>query len=307
MGADLLGLVIVMLRSIFSDFPTVPPSQSRVAFTVFALTTGVAGPAFAVVLHPGAVTPGSKPADEVVGRWGSNASVVVVGKEGWAWSPYVLTTRHQGGGLGTSVVIDAVTYTVAEVFNEPAAGGSADLRVARLEKDGSNAELGTFAQLYDATDEAGQATVIGGFGKGRGAELTDGDGTYYEWSGAANTTQRWGQNDIEGTLTTAAGSYTSATITLDFDSTVSDAALASWDSGGGWFLESGGTWHVAGLSAYVETIPKSYFLPADDPDINEAIRVSSYSSWIDSVMTVPEPSTAGLLLLGGLALRRRRS
>ena len=75
----------------------------------------------AVVLHTDVQDP-NHPNDAVVGRWSTNASVVAVGPN------YIITTRHQGGGTGTSVVLGGVTYYAAEEIDH----GTADLRVIRL-------------------------------------------------------------------------------------------------------------------------------------------------------------------------------
>ena len=130
---------------------------------------------------------------------------------------------------------------------------------------------------------------MGGFGKGRGSPLTNGDGTYgYSWSGSNNQTQRWGQNKLDGTGT-ASDSYTSYVITADFNGPNEpcvppyESAIAEWDSGGGWFIHYGGKWKVAGLSRGVQHLGESWFSP---PDSIDAVRISSYATWISQ--TIPE-------------------
>ena len=68
--------------------------------------------AHGVVLHNSSM-PTDRPADVIVGRWGSNASCVAVGDD------YIATTRHQGGGVGTTVVLGGVSYRVAESTISP--------------------------------------------------------------------------------------------------------------------------------------------------------------------------------------------
>src|SRR3989304_9329776 len=83
-------------------------------------------PAQAIILHPegepnlAAWT--DRPDDDVVGRWGSNASCVAIARN------CIVTTHHQGGGASTSVQIAGVTYSIAQIWNHP----TADLRLVRL-------------------------------------------------------------------------------------------------------------------------------------------------------------------------------
>src|SRR4051794_11967160 len=99
------------------------------AFLAFAWFVGsllAVGTARGVVLHTGdtGVPAGSRPADAVAGRWFNNASCVAIAPD------YLITTRHQLGGVGTSVEFAGVPYLVAE--QTPL--GTADLRVCRITK-----------------------------------------------------------------------------------------------------------------------------------------------------------------------------
>lgn len=283
-----------------------------VAGGLFAAPVDVA----AVVVHTGddaGVPAAERPPAAVVGRWGTNASAVAIGPN------HILTTRHQGGGVGTAVVFGGTSYTVAEVIPI----GNADLRVARII---SPVSLTQWVGLYTGTNEVGQTAVVGGYGQGRGSDLTDATGTYgYTWDGSGNTTQRFGRNQIDATGTataTAEDPYTSVVIEADFDpreqltSVPFEAALAEFDSGGGLFLLDGGVWKVAGINRGAEHLGRSIFranlgdvdIPGgrDGPDLVDAVRVSAYASQIAAA--VPEPSAAGAALLAavGLLARRRR-
>ena len=271
----------------------------------------------AVVLHTGddaGVPAAERPPDGVVGRWGTNASAVAIGPN------HILTTRHQLGGVGTSVVFGGVTYTVAE--ETPI--GNADLRVARV----TGGSLAQFVALYTGVNEVGQTAVLGGYGQGRGANLDDLAGTYgYQWDGSGNTTLRFGRNQIDATGTAnpePGAPYTSAVIGADFDpraqltSAPVEASLAEFDSGGGLFVLDGGVWKVAGIARGVEHSGRSIFRAnvadpdnpggRDGPDLMDAVRVSTYAAQITAA--VPEPSAAAVVLLAGcglLARRRRRA
>jgi hypothetical protein len=179
------------------------------------------GAAHAVVIHPaddGVTVPG--PAASVVGRWGGNASAVAVAPN------HILTTRHQGGGVGTMVVFGGTTYEVAEIVNvEPA-----DLRIARITTPGGAgpANLGAFTPLYTGPDVV-QNFTLGGFGRGRGANLTTTGGTYgYAWNGDGNTTLRFGRNRLEtaGNAVDSQNGYTSAVVGADFDAPGTGNAVA---------------------------------------------------------------------------------
>lgn len=267
--------------------------------TVWALVLlcGLGTAAPAGVLHPsGDPFAGDKPVDAVVGRWGSNASCVAIGEQ------YIITTRHQGGGVGNvSVVFGAGTYDVAEIF----AHSAADLRVVRLEPTGgAPAVLGSWVDVYAGTDEVGKTAVIGGYGKRRGSTLLDGNGDpyAYDWTGAANDILTWGRQNIDGTEIASGMDVLSA----DFDAADApedpgnarqwvehELGLASWDSGGGVFLKDGvGGWDVAGLGRTVERIGESRFrspITGDlDPDSMDAVRLSSYAPWIGEVLARSE-------------------
>lgn len=253
-------------------------------------------PALSVVLHPDGepnlLIWTDRPDPDVVGRWGSNASCVAVS------SNCVITIRHAGGGVGTPVEIGGKTYTVTQIWNCDAV----DLRIARL----YGANLTSFVSPYENTDEIGRQTVIGGYGDGRGAILQTSGTTYgYEWDNSANTTRRFGTNKIDGAGNDSnVAGFVSDIIVADFDGlsddlfTIYEGISADHDSGGGWFIKVGGIWKVAGLCRAVNAhyeeghsgdpayrLYESWFRNRANPviflpDYFDAVRVSSYSTWI---------------------------
>ncbi|MCX5674455.1 MAG: autotransporter-associated beta strand repeat-containing protein [Planctomycetota bacterium] len=267
-----------------------------------ALGLLAASPALGLVQHPnisgymnseGPPDASLMPPAGVVGWFADNASAVAIAPD------LIITTRHQGYrsvGVGVNFGGD---YTVYDWFVHPVA----DIRIGRIRTfpGGQPAALTDTVGLYTATDEVNQTATIGGFGKQRGATYPD----YYTWAGLNNQTRSWGRNKFE---TTQAGqTYTSffgETYTCNFLVSYFDdygaagrvpyeAAVADWDSGGGWFLQSGGVWKLAGLTMGAHQPPespgnRSYFRGMPTPSggsAQDAIRISAYDEWITGVLT----------------------
>jgi hypothetical protein len=98
-------------------------------------------------------------------------------------------------------------------------------------------------------------------------------------------------------------------IGADFDSPGSGGASAlewlgsNFDSGSGWFTQVNSQWQLAVLSTggYINGVNKY-------GSTTLGVRIGNYTDWISSYVSVPEPSTGSLGLLGGvLFLLRRRS
>ncbi len=268
---------------------------------LMAFLFGAAGSVPGVVLHPAGepnlVTWTDRPANNVVGRWWYAASCVAVS------SNCVITTQHQTGSVPW-VEIGGKKYTIAQIWNH----NTADLRVAKL----YGANLANFVDIYEYSNEVGKNIVIGGYGDGRGALLQNGGVTYgYQWDGSSNTTRRFGTNKINRTKNNdTIGDLTSNIVIADFDglgegqSTLYEGIVADHDSGGGWFIKDGSIWKVAGLCRAVGIhyeqghegdlnymLNESWFRDRDDPtvldpDYLDAVRLSSYATWI--YQTIPD-------------------
>ncbi|MCF7956640.1 MAG: hypothetical protein K9M75_12625 [Phycisphaerae bacterium] len=287
-------------------------------FAVFFLYLPV-GQVEGIVLHPdnepNLLTWSERPANDVVGRWGSNASCVAVAPN------YVITTRHQGGGSSTAVTIGGTSYSISKIINHP----TADLRVVEL----SDANLVEYASINYEADEQGQEIVLGGYGLGAGERVEiryrREDYTFgYLWqgpeTGPGNIELRWGTNQIEAVAETEPGYFTSDILVSQFDppgATDYECSIAEHDSGGGWFLAGAGGWKVIGLSRgtfgfepamsvfMTEESPPQLFpkypngpmpnyMPADsegNPIIYnylDAVRISSYAEWVIEAICVNE-------------------
>jgi len=269
----------------------------------------LSGVAVAVVLHLGECEPNlvewtDRPHDDVVGRWGNNASCVVV-------SPNcVVTTRHQGGGVGTIVHIAGLPYRVEEVWNHPDNTnpddddyGAVDLQIAKL----VSARLKHYVPLHTGADEelSGADIVVGGYGLGRGASLRTFGMTYgYAWqdpSQYGNRHLRWCTNRIDHvydniTVTNSNGrpDNNQDCIVAGFNdpcATMYEGAIALFDSGCGWFIKTDGQWRLAGLGWGVEHAEshQTWFRSPGDPNIRDpdemyALRMNSYAGWVRSVL-----------------------
>jgi hypothetical protein len=72
-----------------------------------------------------------------------------------------------------------------------------------------------------------------------------------------------------------------------------EAVIAEYDSGGGWFIDTGSEWQLAGLTFTVEThsgAPQQAWFKnpntlINDPDRQWAHRVRGYASWITTTST----------------------
>jgi hypothetical protein len=237
-----------------------------------------AGAAHAIIIHPqDEPFAGAQPSPAVIGRWSTNASLVAVGPN------HAITTRHQGGGVGTPVSFAGVQYIVAQEIPHP----SADLRIVRLVTPaGASANLTQWAPLYAGTDEQGQIATGSGYGEGRGPTIFQGAVPIgYMWAGAATRDLRSGRNTIDATTVVSTAGFTSNALIADFDprpgatSVQYEATLAEGDSGGGWFLLQSGVWKVAGIGLAVENVGQAIFSP---PEQMVFVRLSSYAAFIQA-------------------------
>ena len=281
------------------------------ALVLFGLCFALARPAGAIVLHDDSdpVPSGTvnRPVDAVIGRWNDNASCVAIGPN------HVITTQHQGGGVGTAVVIDGVEYRAAELFGH----GAADMRLVRITTlTGEDADLTDHADLYAGTGELGQTAIIGGYGMGRGDVLTTSGQPYgYKAAGDHNLTLRWGANRIDAARSRTTTTNTADILWADFDDIGTgghvphEASAGFYDSGGGWFIPEGGGWQLAGITWTVLThyaaghegeaeYSQSWFRKNYDPSVLapdplDATRMSSYVGWLTYLMdNGPPPGDA---------------
>jgi len=232
------------------------------------------------------------PPPNIVGRWSYNASCVAISPN------YIITTRHQGGGVGTTIYFNGQPYYVIKCWNADTVvtGKTTDIRVCRIAKKIATneyrpANLTEYAPVQQEPNEIGNFFWLGGYGKTRGDALSDQEGPYaYQWSGDNNCSLTWGENLIQGFGNYSYDVYFAPLLIATFsdpadplsNATEHEAAMAEWDSGGGWFMYEDNTWKVIALSASVTSVGKSQFRSPSDHLY--AVRVSSFSSWINDII-----------------------
>ena len=163
----------------------------------------------------------------------------------------------------------------------------------------------SFANLYTGSDEFFQVGTYVGYGV-----TGNGQTGYTDPAG----TKRAGQNLIDITVT---GSNPQILVS-DFDNPLDpndsfgatdpnplalEYVIAPGDSGGGLFIDIGGTTYLAGINSFLAWTDGTD--DADYGDLSGATRVSGFIDWIQA-NTVPVPASLLLILAGLLLLAGRR-
>lgn len=217
-------------------------------FTIFFFVLILLSDSNAVVLHNDE-EPADRPSNNVMGRWNNSTSCIAIG-ENW-----VVSTAHQGGGIGSTVLINNTTYVVNEYFLS-----EGDMALSHITKlNGENANLTDFVEMsIDSKKFINNQAIIGGYGFGRGAGLYTNDILYgYKWSSEQKL--RWGTNII-----TKIDDY-HVRSSFNESGTINECGLSAGDSGGGWFIKKNNKWILIGISRGTEHYGESWFRNKIDP------------------------------------------
>jgi len=202
---------------------------------------------------------------------------------------WILTAAHVADDGGTGALsIDGTTYNQQEiVFHD-----TADLALVRYDK-----ALPGFFDMYTGDvvpknkNSPRYSVLMVGFG-------CVGTASTSSWtdSGSGKGTKRWGSQEIDRTETfnynAGGGNTSNAGFWMDFDleNTDYEAGVGIGDSGGGTFINDGGTWKLAGINT-------ARIGSGGDYTSTFSISMPDYSVWISE--TVPEPMAASLIVLFG--------
>lgn len=254
-------------------------------------------------------------------------------------SQYFVTAKHLGNLTGQAITFpDSSSYTTTAAFFDP----SSDLAIYQINGTFPNDKI---VPMYAGSFATNQAMTIFGRGRSRTDTAVVGEkwpnGTENKgWTWGAYTGNRsWGTNTLDGL---ANGGAAGTQLSYDFDvgGGGNEGVLATNDSGGPVFMQEAGIWKLAGINYAVGPISvretaagptleaaiynygglyldvsgtwtlQSAF-GADKPAISYSSSVPANTTWINSVITVPEPWTLGLVGVACLPLlmrgRRTRS
>ena len=202
---------------------------------------------------------------QYTGQWGSGGAVVV--------SPtQILTAKHFSA---TTFTLNGKSYTALSTLDM----AGTDLRLVTLDTS-TNGPFTSYASIYTGSTTGAEAVIVGN-GYQNGIELS-GQG----WKPSTTKGLQWGTNTID---TSPAISFASNpdVIAWDFDSiaqgsTPQEYGLTDMDSGGGVFVNDGGTWKLTGVNYSVVT----HFNPAGaGPDLWVSPTLSENSDGSDSFLS----------------------
>jgi len=263
---------------------------------VTLVSLAASGSAFGLVVGQETAPSGDWDVDwSYVYNWNSSSAVAV--------DPYwMLTARHVGGTVGQTITIGSETYTLQEIVYAPIDSGETypvDLALLRFDKS-----LPGYYDLYGGTFPTPppptvdkKEVVLVGYG------VTGTDYVTHYTMGSGSGTERWGTNEVDDVVRAIVATYSSICIQTNYNSAdmTYEVGYGSGDSGGGTFVEDGGTWKLAGINAYAGTDGT-----AGHYDKSFAVSVPEYRDWV--LETVPEPATLALVAVGAgvLWMRRRR-
>lgn len=262
--------------------------------TMVAGLSSMTNPAQALIVSGGISMPA--PTGGYIGTF-NGSSCVAVG-ENW-----FVTAKHVGGGVGWTVLMRGVTYTVVEVRQHP----TFDAQLLRV-----SGVLPGWHRLASGV-ALGDPAIVGGWGVTTSGPMPNDEG--WNWGGARSET--WGANTIEGEggLLAIRFDAPSNPVSMPYE-----AMFAVNDSGGGLFvigpdgsLQLAGIavsvagwnaarWGNAGFALNVDLL-RTWMVPIVDPSTPISSGITAPRAFVG----IPGlPVWLGGALLGAAALGRRR-
>ena len=236
---------------------TITRSLTVLAGTLIALgMTVCATPRAEALVVDGSPLP--IPVKSYVGAWNGSTAIAIGPRA-------VLTAKHVQGYTTQQFLMDGVYYPVKAIHQNP----SADLQVIELNKD-----LPGWHPLATGVTPGQQVTVVGN-GYVAGTESSKG----YTWSSAR--TETWGMNTLD--------SVTSWYLVTKFNNTApnpSEATFATYDSGGGVFLQQpNGNLALAGI---IVSVSSSTGFSAYG-DRGYSVNLVPQANWLSPFVAAPCP------------------
>jgi len=259
--------------------------------------------AFAIIPQP--MPDENDPRFSFVGQIGEASGVLVAPNK-------VLTVKH----IGTT----AFTLPGVGTFNaiSRAEHPDADLSIITIDANISNFATISNTELWSTRS----SIVMTGFGN-TGA-LRD-DGTGYDVVGNTMGVRRAAIGHVDdfavydlssepafNSPETGDASSASPTI-LSLLRQNGEGALASGDSGGGWFIEEGGQWRLVGINSFLDNrsetaLNYTFSSEVSTGFLSAAVSLRDVQPFLQAngINPVPEPATMVVLGLGALVTTRRR-
>jgi len=241
---------------------------------------------------------------QIVAANGAPSSVTYLDNNWFITANHIKVLDNPTGVLlgGSAYTIDAASWT--RITNST--GSDADLMMFRVE---GSVGLSALSIASSSPSNGAGLTMIGN-GRNRAAaetqwlvvgstwtEVSSGGNRFgYKW--ATGATKRWGTNGKEADAGLVDDGYgTTDMFYTDFDNAPGEAQGATYDSGGGVFVDAGSEWELAGIMLTTTGFGGQPAGTSVYGNRTYAADLSTYSGQIADIVAIPEPPALALGLL----------